>query len=68
MDFPKTKLKRAFTGGKTALEIGGNTLKYVIKKPFISSEKKEEHKLWNLKTKTAMYPGTYKKEILRSNR
>ena len=44
MDLPQTKLKRAFTGGKTALEIGGNTLKYIVKKPFISSSKKEEAK------------------------
>jgi predicted unusual protein kinase regulating ubiquinone biosynthesis (AarF/ABC1/UbiB family) len=44
MGIPKTKLKRAFTGGKTALEIGGNTLKYIAKKPFVSSSKKSEEK------------------------
>ena len=30
-------------GGKTALEIGGNTLKHVAKSPFISSKKKQDH-------------------------
>ena len=44
MEIPKTKLKRAFTGGKTALEIGTKTLKYVAKKPFIPSSEKEEAK------------------------
>jgi predicted unusual protein kinase regulating ubiquinone biosynthesis (AarF/ABC1/UbiB family) len=43
-EFPLGKWERSFTGGKTALRIGGKTLKYLSKKPFLAEEERQQAK------------------------
>ncbi len=51
-DIPKGKLKRTVISTKTATKVGGKVLKYLVKKPFLSKEKKIAAKR-NLSEKSA---------------
>jgi len=43
-EIPRGKWQRSYTTGKTAVKISRKVLKYLVKKPFLSSDKKEQAK------------------------
>jgi predicted unusual protein kinase regulating ubiquinone biosynthesis (AarF/ABC1/UbiB family) len=42
--FPVGKWKRTLEGGKTALKLGGRTVQYLSRKPFIGSDRRQSSK------------------------